>query len=187
LAVLQAEPRSAVMPQGAGRFLSDGILPIELLEKDSGVTQIQASLAELRKALAESNGVGLFDLKIRGDAKLRHVIVKKILKDDASKALRMLTLQEVSDDDRLRVHVPIVAVGKPKAAESGQAALTKSVSHLIIGAKLSNLPEEIKIDVSSMGLHDTIRAKDVQLPDGIKLLTPKDAVIVELKPIVGRG
>jgi large subunit ribosomal protein L25 len=186
MAVLNAEYRSPG-EETTEKLLNGGILPIDFIEKGKGATKIQCPLEALRKALAESRGVGLFDLKIRGDGQLRHVIVKRVLKDDESQRVKHLTLQEISDDDRIQVHVPVTPKGRPRPTTTGSAVLTNVNGYVRVKGRLAQLPDKLAVDVDHLDLHECVCAKDLDLPKGVELLTAEDTVLFELRPTVSNG
>lgn len=168
-----------------GRLRSLGILPIELFGKDNSSTQIQATMVNFKRALAESKGVGRFMLQIGGETKLRHVIVKGISKGKETREIERLTLMEIRETDRITLHVPVVPVGRPKLVASGQAILAQPVHHVKLKGRAGVLPDTVKVDVSKLGMNGVIAAKDLKIPPMASLDTPPDTILLRVESTLG--
>ena len=91
--------------------------------------------------------------------------------------------QRVSDDEMIRITVPLHFVGE--AAAPGVKTQGGMMSHLrndlLVECLPKNLPEFISVDVSGLSLNQSLHLSDLTLPEGVvsvDLKTGKDAAIV---------
>lgn len=88
-----------------------------------------------------------------------------------------IDLYTSSEDKPVKVTVPIKIKGKEMLTK-GNLVLNTFVDQIEIQGLLKDLPEFINIDVSSLKDGDVITAGDITLPEGIKLLSEKDEIIL---------
>ena len=79
----------------------------------------------------------------------------------------------------LTTNVPLEFVGESPAVKGG-GVLTKALQEVEVTCRPSALPREIEVDISSIKeIDDSIRVKDLSLPEGVKIENePEDTVAV---------
>ncbi len=88
---------------------------------------------------------------------------------------------EVASDKALRVHVHVEFIGEPEAVKSLGGALVRIMHEIEVEAMPQDLPHEITIDVSHLAAFgDKIFIKDIQAPQGVKILGDADAVMAKI-------
>lgn len=84
-----------------------------------------------------------------------------------------------------KVDVPIVFDGKERAVGVKRGGFFNIILRkLPLFCNVDNIPLNIVIDVTGMVVGDSLRAQEIQLPEGCSLVTKKDLVIAS---ITGRG
>jgi large subunit ribosomal protein L25 len=159
-----------------------GLIPILLVERGKGNHRIVAEYAEIKAAVEETKGVGMFELQIEGEKKTRTVIVKGVERDTRDRTKFLMTLVEISDSDTLRIDVPVTYHGTPESVEQAKAILERPLTHVRVRARVGDLPDEFDIDLSELKKPgDEIHAGEIELPEGVELLTPDEATLFCLK------
>lgn len=159
----------------ARKLRKQGILPMALVRRDHSTALIQVQEDELRRALKSIDGLGRLDLETE-DGKMKAVI-RNIEKDYNTHLLTHAVLQEVSEDDLVRMDVAVMSVGTPQAVADGQANLLQQTDHLKVRGKMSAMPDHIEVDVSHLELGSNVSAHEVALPEGITLQSSPDSVL----------
>lgn len=154
-----------------------------LVDKDNETALIQASVLEVKKALKETHGVALFQVRMPEDDSERTVLVKKVDLEPGKKRITHMTLQEVAPDDVIRISVPIEAVGKPKAVEAKEGVLERPVSRVRVRCSVSSVPMCIEVPIEDMKVGASITAKEIDLPEGVELVANEDAVLFNVKAV----
>jgi len=124
----------------------------------------------------------IVQLKI-GD-KTQEAIVKDIQMHPARNVVVHVDLQRVSENEKIRIHLPIHFKGESIAP--GVKTQGGVVSHMRADVEVSclpkDLPEFLELDLSGMSLNDTKFLADIPLPVGVVIpeLTRKNAPVVSI-------
>ena len=124
----------------------------------------------------------IVQLKI-GD-KTQEAIVKDIQMHPARNVVVHVDLQRVSENEKIRIHLPIHFKGESIAP--GVKTQGGVVSHMRADVEVSCLPKDLpefhELDLSGMNLNDTKFLADIPLPAGVVIpeLTRKNAPVVSI-------
>lgn len=151
-----------------------GMVPMALVRKGGQTVLIQAAVNDLKRALAKARGAGMIDVLVEGTKTPVSAIVKSIDRDTISRSLTHVSMLQVNKDDTIRVDVPIVAVGMPEIVNEGEAVLMHPTDHVKVKGKVSDIPDTIEVDISGLGMHESITAGQVTLPEGVELVSNHD-------------
>jgi len=97
----------------------------------------------------------------------RLCLVKEVQKDVVSGKILHVDFQAVSENEVIRLRIPINYEGVHQL-ESKKLLLLPNVTELEVEGTLSILPDSLNIDVSGKKPGDKIHAKDLNLAPGIK-------------------
>jgi len=124
----------------------------------------------------------IVQLKI-GD-KTQEAIIKDIQMHPARNVVVHVDLQRVSENEKIRIHLPIHFKGE--SISPGVKTQGGVVSHMRADVEVSclpkDLPEFLELDLSGMSLNDTKFLSDIPLPSGVVIpeLTRKNAPVVSI-------
>jgi len=121
------------------------------------------------------HGQRLMDLKL--GRKKETVLVKDIQYDHLGKNIIHADLMRVSATELVTVTVPIELKGVAKGTHEG-GVVGEHIDHLEIECKVTDIPESIVVSVKELGIDERIFARDVQLPQGVRLVTDLDTLLV---------
>ncbi|CAN5364785.1 50S ribosomal protein L25/general stress protein Ctc [soil metagenome] len=152
-----------------------GRVPISIQGGGTETMLASADAVEVRRVLAASHGQKMM-IKL-GTTKSFEVLVRGSDFDAAKGQLLALSLQRVSENDIVKIEVPVVVDGEPQSVTDGHSTLSISTTSLELKGALHDIPEEIHVDASQLGEHDKLLAGDVVLPKGVTLQTSPDAVV----------
>ncbi len=131
---------------------------------------------------AVHHGQRLLDIQIKSN-ELGHplrekqkVIIKDLQYDHLGKDIIHADLMRVSATERVKVDVPIELKGTAKGTHEG-GIVEEHLDHLEVECKVTEIPERIVIRVTELNVGDSIHAGDVELPDGVKLVTEPDVLV----------
>ena len=182
MTVVPIEPRSDGASTNPQNPRKEGFLPMKLVAKDNETALIQASVQEVKKALQETHGVALFKVRMIKEAAERTVLVRKIDLEPDKKRITGMTLQEVADDDVIRISIPIEGIGTPSGVEEKTAVLERPTGRVRIRCAVSNVPMSIAVPISDLAVGKAISAKDIELPEGVEIVANGEAVLFNLRP-----
>lgn len=177
MATLQVQTREGANSAEVRRLRSKGILPMALIAKGQETRLIQAPMKEVRSVLQMAHGVPVFGVTLDSDKAFK-AVVKDVQRDSISRAVTHITLQEVKDDDMIKISVPVHTIGEPECVAKKKSSLVIAMSTIEIFAKPGDIPEAINVDVSKMGEHDKVVVSDIAFPAGVTTHASPDAVVV---------
>jgi len=121
------------------------------------------------------HGHRLMDVQI--DKKPQKVIVKDLQYDHLGKDIIHADLMRVEAGETITVTVPIELKGTAKGAEGG-GIIQEHIDHLEIECKVTDIPESIIVSVKDINVGDALHARDIELPDGIKLVSDPEMLMI---------
>lgn len=175
MSVLTAQERRA--EDKAKALRREGLVPMALQEKGGGSRLLQAPEREVQKAIAHATGAGMLDLALEGQSKNQSVVLKKVDRDILTRHITHVTFMEVSQSDKIKVDIPIVAIGTPEPVSDGIGVLMHPVDHVSVRAKVSDIPDHLEVDISGLQIHGTITAGEIDLGKKLELMSSPDAVL----------
>lgn len=123
---------------------------------------------------------GLIELKL-GGKKFDTALVREVQIDPVSRKTIHIDLQRVSANETVHAKLPVTAVGTPDGVRNFGGVMDVVVHELDIEGPANKLPDHLEVDVTQLGIHEHVTANDVKLPNGFKLLTPADTIVVTVE------
>lgn len=171
--LLEAEVRKRTGSKDAARLRRQGRIPAVVY----GHKQEPQAVSVDAHAFVEGlhHGHRLMDLQV--GSKTESMIVKDIQYDYLGRDIIHVDLVRVDETERIKVNVPIELRGTPKGSHEG-GILEEHADRLEIECLVTNMPETIVVSVKGVGVGDVLHAGDVELPEGIKLVSPTSTLLV---------
>ena len=121
------------------------------------------------------HGQRLMDVQI--GKKKEKIIVKDLQYDYLGKDIIHADLMRVSVTEMVKVTVPIELKGTAKGTHEG-GIIEEHADHLEIECRATDIPETIVVWVKEVSVDDALHAGDIELPDGVKLLSSPETLVV---------
>jgi len=169
------------------RLRSEGWIPAVVYKKGEENILLQLDKRNFQKVLHTSLGSNvIISLKIEKDSSSKRaktedaktVIIKEIQRDPLTDEIIHVDFQQISLTETIVVNVPISLVGEAIGVKRDGGVLEHLLWEVQIECLPQNIPEKINVDVSQLGLGQAICVKDLQLPEGIKVLNNPEQMIV---------
>jgi large subunit ribosomal protein L25 len=123
------------------------------------------------------HGHRLMDVQI--DKKKEKIIVKDLQYDYLGKNIIHVDLMRVDITEAIKVNVPIELKGAGAAKGTHEGGIIEEhADQLEIECKATDIPETIVVSVKDVGVGDSLHASDITLPEGVKLLSPPETLLV---------
>ena len=167
---------------GSRRVVRSGRIPAVVYGK-KGVEPLFVTLdaKEFRMKRNEFTETTLITLKV-SDGEERKVFVKDVQENLLKNCIQHVDFFEVTFGQLLRTKVRVELTGTPNGVRDG-GVLEQVVHEVEIECFPRHLPEYIVADISSLGLHEAFRVKDLVVADVIKLLDDPDMAIASVKMV----
>lgn len=121
------------------------------------------------------HGHRLIDVQI--GKKKEKTIVKELQYDHLGKNIIHADLMRVDVSELVKVTVPIELKGTAAGTHEG-GIIEEHTDHLEIACKATDIPESIVVSVKDIHVGDALHAGNVELPDGITLVSSPDILLV---------
>ena len=133
-------------------------------------------------------GTQLLQVTFGTSSDKRMVIIRDMQFDPVSEDLVHVDLQEVAMDRPIQVAVPIRHVGEAIGVKDSAGILEMILREVQVSCLPGAIPEFITAEVSSLGIHDVLTVKDLEVPDGVRILNdPNQAVVTVAPPAAEEG
>jgi large subunit ribosomal protein L25 len=178
---LQARPREERGKNAARRLRASGMLPAVLYgDGDGASTALAVPDRVVDYTLQHIGDNALYDVDLgEGGSTARIVDVQR---DPVSGRLLHVDFAPVDMQQRIEVTVPLHVVGEAPGTEEG-GVLQQVAYEVQIETLPGDIPQELTLDVSSLGMNENLTLADLRLPEGITLVSdPEDVAAIVTAP-----
>lgn len=171
--------------KGVARKLRQaGRVPAVLYGRNMKTVSLTLDPRRLDRLIHESDaGMNtLIDLDAEGDAGIggKVVLVKEIQREPLKGMIQHVDLYEVDMSQSIEVSVPIHVVGEPIGVTLEGGILDHGLRELRIACLPRSIPEAFEVDVSALGIGDSLHVRDIPLPHGVELREDPDTSAVSV-------
>jgi large subunit ribosomal protein L25 len=164
------------------RLRANGLVPGVLYGNGGNAHPFCIEERELRKALTGDHGLhAILDVVLEGQQKAHHAVLKEYQLDPTRARLLHIDLQEVRLDQAIQTQVVVELVGESEGVKEG-GVLSQIQREVHVEALPMEVPDRLELDVSRMVIGDTLRASDLRVPEGVKLLDDPETVLATVTP-----
>ncbi len=170
--------------KGAARKLrATGTIPGVLYGEHEPPVPLRLNQHEITTILQKSTSEHiLIDLNIADNGGgTMMALVRDVQHDPITEAILHVDFLHISPVRKIRVTVPVRLRGIPDGVKNFGGILQHITRVLEIESVPADIPDLIDVDVSGIGISDSIHVRDVQL-DRITVLTPSDRTIASVVP-----
>jgi large subunit ribosomal protein L25 len=162
------------------RLRRQGLIPGVLYGRSDPVA-ISIGERELRAAFGTSAGShAVLEVQIDGGS-AHSAILKDFQRDKVRGTIMHVDLQEVRLDQPIQTAVAVTLVGDAVGVREG-GVLTQITNEVNVEALPLEVPQHLEADVSELGIGDTLRLGQMDVPDNVKLLDdPEETVIASVQ------
>jgi large subunit ribosomal protein L25 len=170
---LKADARKQTGSKAAVKVRQQGRIPAVVYGHKQEPEAISLDAHDFVEGL--HHGHRLMDLQI--GKKLQKVIIKDLQYDYLGKDIIHADLVRVDVTETVRVTVPIELRGTARGAEHG-GIVEEHADHVEVECKVTDIPESIVVGVKNIEVGDVLHARDIELPEGVKLASDPEALMI---------
>jgi large subunit ribosomal protein L25 len=173
--LLEIQPRDERGSRANRRLRRSGQVPGVVYGggKDSATFQVDAR--HLRSVLTE--GHALFDIEINGDR--QPVIIKDQQRDEVRSFVRHLDMLRVRLDQKIQSEVVLELEGSEEAPGVKEGGVLSQVTReIIVEALPTDIPDSITVDVSGLGIAETLTLDSITAPEGVEFMGEVEEIVV---------
>jgi large subunit ribosomal protein L25 len=169
---LQAREREGRGKNAARRLRGSGMIPA-VLYGDGSSTALAVPDKVVDYTLHHLGDNALYDIDLGTGAATARIV--DVQRDPVSGRLIHVDFAPVNMRERIEVTVPLHVVGESLGAEEG-GVLQQVAYEVQIESLPGDIPQEIRLDVSTLGMNENLTLADVVLPEGVTLISDPEEI-----------
>jgi large subunit ribosomal protein L25 len=170
---LQAKERSERGKNAARRLRASGMVPAVLYGGDGDATALAVPNKIVDYTLHHMGDNALYDIDLGSGGSTARIV--DVQRDPVSGRLMHVDFAPVNMRERIEVTVPLHVVGEAPGTEEG-GVLQQVAYEVHVESLPGDIPQELTIDVSSLGMGENLTLADVALPEGVTLISDPEEV-----------
>lgn len=173
---LEASLRKELGKGPAHRVRSAGKVPAVLYGSSVDPVPVAVDAKEMTQALHTEAGANvLINLKVGGNRYL--TIPREIQKHPIRGNLVHVDFVNVARDVEIEATVPVHLTGESHGVKEG-GQIDQPMYEVRIQALPAKVPPAIEVDVSELGIGESLKVADLRSPDGVTLLNDPEELVV---------
>jgi large subunit ribosomal protein L25 len=169
---ISAQQRTEFGKGGARRTRRAGLVPAVIYGHGQAPRHISLPAREIGLALRSDANV-LLRLDLEGGSEL--ALAKDVQRDPLKQTIDHIDLIVVRRGEKVRIDVPVQLTGEVRSSD---VLLNHDLTSITVEADATALPRGFEVDVSGIEVGTSIFVRDIELPEGVTLVTDEDALIV---------
>jgi large subunit ribosomal protein L25 len=171
---LQAKEREERGKNAARRLRASGMIPAVLYgDGDGRSTALAVPDKVVDYTLHHLGDNALYDIDLGSGAATARIV--DVQRDPVSGRLIHVDFAPVDMLERIEVTVPLHVVGEAPGTEEG-GVLQQVAYEVHVESLPGDIPQEITLDVSTLGMNENLTLADVTLPDGVTLVSDPEEI-----------
>jgi large subunit ribosomal protein L25 len=126
----------------------------------------------------------LINLKIDGRESDSKALIRDVQRDPVDGKLIHIDFQHISLTEKIRVSVPIVLEGIPDGVKNFGGIVNFMVRDVEVSCLPMDIPERIVLDISALGIHDSLHVKNIKLENVDILASPEETIVSVVPPTI---
>lgn len=179
---LDAQIRKESKKGPSRRLRAEGLTPAIFYGSHTEPVMLSVKSFDLKKVVEKGRKESVFvklDIADGEKKKEKLSILKDVQINTLKKSVDHADFYEIRMDRELTIDVPISLTGEAPGVEDG-GELSTLKRELKISGLPSILPEIVEVDISNLGIGDSVKVGDVRLADGVNILDADDVVIASV-------
>jgi large subunit ribosomal protein L25 len=145
---------------------------------------LELDYREFAKAYAQAGESSLIDLVVEDKDPVK-VLIQDIQKDPVSDKYRHIDFYELDMNKKLSLDVELVFTGTEEVEKLSGGEVTRNMDKIEVECLPKDLVREIEVKLTDFlkEIGDTLHAGQIKLPEGLVLVTDKEASIISVQEI----
>ena len=179
---LRAEKREQTGSRPARRMRREGRIPAIVYGTKLETLSISVDSRELNTTLRTEAGLNaLINVVVDGGSEVL-TVAREIQRDPVRGDITHVDLIEVSLDTEIEAEVLIEYLGTPAGVREEDGFVEAIENTVMILALPTAIPSAIEVDISELGIYDTLKVADLPAIEGVTYTTDVDRPLVTVLP-----
>jgi large subunit ribosomal protein L25 len=177
--IIHAEKREETGKGVARSLRREDMIPA-VLYRAGGSLPIKLPKKEITQFINTTSGEQIMVALQFADGESKLALMKDYQVDPTRRELLHADFFEVLLTEKVKVNVHIIPTGEPVGVKRDSGILQNLMRDIEIECLPDRIPGHIKIDISGLEIGQSFRVSDLQIGEGIKILTDPEEVIVNV-------
>jgi large subunit ribosomal protein L25 len=181
-AKLKASPRDGTGKSAARKMRATGRVPAIVYGHGEQTRKVSIDAHELELLFARVHWENtIINLDIEGEKAGVRALIREVQAHPFQGAVLHVDFQQIHAGEKVNVQVPVRLVGTAPGVKLG-GILMNTVTDLEVRCSADRIPEVIEVDVSQLGIGDSVHLRDITLPEGVEAQIDADRSICSVAP-----
>jgi len=177
---IKAEKRDVFGKNASRRLRREGMIPAILYGGDASNVPLTLRKQDVFMILRSDTGENTV-FQVSFDSEIRDVMIKELQRDPVTDEILHADFVHIAMDKVIRVSVPVVSVGEAVGVKAEGGFVDFITREVEVECLPKDIPEHIEIDISGLHLRQSLKAEDITLPEGVKLIASSDTILVMIE------
>lgn len=179
---LTIHPRSTTGKNANRRTRAAGRVPAVLYGHGRQTETIELEEHAFSVAMTKLGGrSAIFSLQRAGVSDDHIALLREVQRNPVTDQVLHVDLMEIPRGEPVTVAVSVHVVGTNAVVKSGEASVALSLDSIELSCLPRDLPEQLEIDISGLGLNEKVFVRDVKAPVG-EIVDDPDLLVLNIKP-----
>ena len=182
MATLSARPRQGTGKSVTRKLRANGEVPAIAYGHGQEGRALTVNAHELQMLLGSINAENtIIELQIEGGQPVQ-ALIREVQHHPSRPYIQHVDFFQVKAGEKLHVEVPIHLHGSPIGVREGGGVLQEVMREVSVACLPKDIPAGIDIDISELGLGESIHISDVKLPNVTILSDPNLVICIVAAP-----
>ena len=180
---LTAQTRLTSGRTAVKKIKKQGLVPAVVYGGHDKPLNLTLNAREITRLLAHATSEHfLVDLEINdgGTTTNRLALIQEVQHDAIRRDVLHVDFHAVRADEKLHSQIPVETTGEPAGVKNFGGILEINMHSIEVECLPKDLPESIQLDVSALGVGDSIHIKHLQLPEGVTARADGELTVVRV-------
>ncbi len=161
------------------RTRAAGNIPAVIYGNDRAATNVQIDTHDFTRVLQKSGGRSvIFDVELEGDSENPLALLRDIQQHPVTDEIHHVDLLEIPRGEPVEVEVFVVPTGEPQPVKFNEGEVIQLLDSVTVRCLPREVPETLEVDISELGINDSLFVKDVSTPVGEIVNDPEQQLLV---------
>lgn len=156
-----------------------GLLPAVVYGKTVGSVSLAVSERELIRIMRDDPNT-IIEMEVP-EAGKKSVMVQSIQRDKVSRDILHVDFREVDLTEKVVASVRLETEGEAAGVKEG-GVLRMDMHEIEVECLPKDIPQQITIDISNLGVGDSLFVKDIALPPDVTAVTESEQIVAQVLP-----
>lgn len=182
--VLKVEKREEIGKGAARKLRREGYVPAVIYGQGFETKSLSVEKKQVREAVFGDSK--LIQLKLKGNKKPTTAMIKQVDFDPITDEILHVDFQRIKMDEKITTVAPVIIVGEEESPGVKVGGITQhGLREIGVECLPNDIPSQIEVDISPLEMGDSIRVKDLQLPEDVETTeNPEEPIVTIVPPII---